>query len=170
MTMHYRKIKQKLEGKNYNYHWRKCIITKTQELASYLATGDLNSKRLKISARDFAFKGFLVETWQSLERCLSRYWSVSQYCWGMLGDLMNLFKAWAYSSEFCTSGEKNTLVNLKSSAVVLNSHEKPSILQEEINPFNINWNTFPSLKQWKIKQAWMRKINYIKVRLKLKYN
>lgn len=58
----------------------KFIIIKTQEHVSYLAPGDLNSKRLKISARDFAFKEFLVETWQSLERCLRRYWSVSQYC------------------------------------------------------------------------------------------
>lgn len=58
----------------------KFVIIKTHEHVSYLAIGDLNSKRLKISARDFAFKGFLVETRQSLARCLRRYWSVSQYC------------------------------------------------------------------------------------------
>lgn len=89
--------------------WMKYSIYCNQlhKCIAHLATWDLNSRRLKISARALAFNRFLAEVWQSLDKCLSRYWSVSQYCWGILGDLMSLFSTWACSSEFCTSARKS---------------------------------------------------------------
>lgn len=133
------------------------------ECISYLATWDLNSRRLKISARVLAFNWFLADVWQSLDKCLSRYWSVSQYCWGILGDLMSLFSTWAYSSAFCPSAKKSVYPN-KSGII------QPSLNWAALQIHVVNPNFFFFFWKSKILRDLMgvEKTNYTKLKLKQK--